>query len=1023
MDIIQKHAEGIICIVPQHNSIITSLFEIGQIRKAEDATKQLKDIFGNNLYLELQNHGYKSEHSLNNKIDMLGRKFNIPRVAGNDCFYVRKEDALAHSIFIKNEQIQERDFTNQEFYIKTRNEMEIFFKDYPDSLDETIKIMDRCTFTMDFIGAQLPNFPIPDGFENDATYLKHLVYEGLKKRYSSITNRIKDRTEYELKLMTEQGFSGYLLIVWDIIHFAQRSHIPVGPGRGSVAGSIVAYALGITGIDPLRYGLLFERFLNPERISMPDIDTDFCVDKRKNIITYIKQRYGEDHVGQIITFSSLKPRGAIRDVARALEIPLEDANTIAKLIPFHSKNLEEAFSLEPKLTQFDNKMYQELFSITEKILGVHRNSGIHAAGVVIGKKPLLEYVPLFKDSKSNAIATQYAMDYLEECGLVKMDILGLRTVTILADAEKMIQQDDPTFSIEKIPENDVATFKMLSIGKSEAIFQFESLGMQRVLRKVKPSRIEDLIALNALYRPGPMQHIDEYADVKNKRKSPNYHFPQLQSVLEETYGVIVYQEQVMEIARIFANYTLGEADILRRAMGKKKVKEMEEQLNSFIEGAVSIGNKKESAEEIFQLLKPFAGYGFNKSHAVAYGILAYQTAYLKCHHPLIFFVSQLNAIASNQDEVTKHIQTCKSLGIKILPPDVSSSNYNFSIEGDTIRFGLNAIKTISDDIKKHIPLERKKNGPYTSIINVIERFHDYKDVSRFVSPAIAAGLFDSIDNRRALLFANSKYFIDEGTIRIKATKKNEILLFTDDSLPTKNTKELFEYPIKKEDTSVYYLEREYLGIYLTFHPLISYKDMWQSETTLNTATLSWENTRTKYYIIGYIDKITGNIRENMRIYTGTIEDFNGSIRFVYRVKSKDIQEFKSRAVYGIIGMLRFQEDEGFTFWVNKLLEPKEIRQYRINDPYSSSVIETPFFQKIRILFKHHLSHDSLKRLKDFFMENHGKTRVEICFPNKNNNPNKQTNILLPQGFTVNANNKIFIEKLQNHPAIDSIQCT
>ncbi len=1031
MKLLAKHTDGLVCIAPQYGSEIGSLYEIGQEERAVQKIKELKELFNENFYLELQNHGQTAEYQLNAKLYAMAKKLSIATVAGNDCHYVHKEDAEAHGIFLKNGKINRREFYNEEYYVKTRSEMEVFLKDYPEALDATVNLAEKCSFDIQFPGAQLPEFPIPEGFENAGSYLRHLVFEGIKKRYSVLSVEITQRVEYELDIMIRMGYSGYFLIVWDIVSFAHKSNIPVGLGRGSAAGSIVAYALGITGLDPLKYGLLFERFLNPERVSMPDIDSDFCVNGRQQIINYIKRRYGDDHVGQIITFSSLQPKGALRDIARILDFSYEDADEIAKLIPPTCKSLADAKEQEPKLSAYTSESHKKLFTIAEKMIGTHRHASLHAAGVVIGKEPLIEYVPLYKDPKSNAIATQYTMDYLEECGLVKMDILGLRTVTIIANAEKEIQESDPSFSVEVIPEDDEKTFSMLSDGKSGAVFQFESPGMIRALRQVQPTRINDLIALNALYRPGPMEHIETYADVKHGRKSAQYHLDVLKSILEETYGVIVYQEQVMEIARIVAGYSLGNADILRRVMGKKKKEEMKQQLDMFVEGAVKNGYQQNTAKKIFKLLEPFAGYGFNKSHAAAYGVLAYRTAYLKAHYPLVFFVAMLNAIASNLESVTKYLHMCKDMGIRILPPDVNYSNFGFSIEDDAIRYGFAAIKTISEENKQHIPDERKKNGAYTSVLNVIERMMDGRGLVHFLEAGIAAGIFDSVDSRRAHLWANKDILSEEGKERLNANKEQRMLLFSEGESEGSLEEKI---STKEHEREVHLRERMYLGIYLTWHPLREKEELWSKQTTLDLSALDWESTNNEkgsfgasknHYLICYVDKVRMHLKDNYKIYSGKAEDFRGNIEFIYRIKSDEDVQVSEQCVCALVGHLRVREDR-YVFWVSSIIEDLErVQEIRLNDTKSAAIVKPKLFKTIHLLL-HCEGLDGeefekqLKNLQKDFVNNFGPARV--VFHMHDDNASEPQVVHLPPGLTVNSDDENFIKRISNIPSVEKVWC-
>lgn len=1032
MELLAQHTEGLACIVPQFGSDAAQAYELGQSSRAEEKLAALKDLFGENLFLELQNHGQTSEYQLNAQLAAAAKKFGIRLVAGNDCHYLEKPDAFAHGVFIKNNTLERREFYSDEYYIKSAQEMRAFLKEYPAACDTTLSLSKDCAFEMVFPGPQLPAFPIPPQFTSADAYLRSLVFEGLAKKYPAVSEDIRSRAEYELGIIEASGYSGYFLIVWDIISFANRSGIPVGLGRGSAAGSIAAYALGITGIDPLKYGLLFERFLNPERISMPDIDTDFCVDGRQNVINYIREKYGDERVGQIITFSSLKPRGALRDVARALEFTADEADEIAKLIPDMSKSMDEARSLEPKLADLKDKRHAELFEITDKILGVHRHSSLHAAGVVIGNAPLIDYVPLYKDAKTGAVATQYTMDYLEECGLVKIDVLGLRTVTILAKAEQEIQKKDPNFSLEHIPEADAATFAALSEGKADAVFQFESPGMQRALRRVRPTQVTDLIALNALYRPGPMEHIETYAEVKHGRRAPEYHLDALKSVLEETYGVIVYQEQVMNIARIIAGYSLGNADILRRVMGKKKKDEMKLQLQKFVDGAVQNGYEKRTAEDIFKLLEPFAGYGFNKSHAAAYGVLAYRTAYVKQHYPQIFFMCQLNAIASHPDSVTKNIRMAQSAGLRVLGPDVNVSEYEFTVEGDALRYGLNAVKTISEDNKRGIPEERKAGGAYSSVINVLERLAENRGMERFLEAAIPAGLFDSIDPRRALLYANRGYFAEEGRARFEARKDRRTLLFSeheDEDVKTRG------YPVQTEDASALLREREYIGVYLSAHPLDPIKNIWEKETTLDLSALRWEassspsslgdggrfGAKPNHYLVCYIDSVRERLKDHEKIYSGLAEDYRGGIEFVYRAKTAAAEPLADRTVCALVGQLGQRED-GFVFWVSSVIHDlAAVHAARSRDAKSAPVAAPKLRRRLHVGFRAAPSEEELSRIRARLLDNFGKASVVFHVPKRAGAPPEERDAVhLPQGFTVKSDDAEFAESLRALPFVDAV---
>lgn len=1031
ISIVKNLSEGLLCIIPQNDSVLGSNLEMGKVDNAKSEVLELQKIFGENLYLEIQNHGLTFEYQLNQQISSIGKDFHISLVAGNDCHYIYAKDSPLHEIFISTEIKGKRkqSFSNDQYYFKSREEMEQNLEGYIPALDKTLDIMNLCEFEFKFIGPQLPSFTLPQGFSSEDEYLRALTKVGIQNKYKEITQEILDRAEFELNTIISMGFSGYFLIVWDIITFAHKSDIPVGLGRGSAAGSIVAYALGITDINPLKYGLLFERFLNPERVSMPDIDTDFCVDRRQDVIDYIRNNYGYDNVSQIITFSQLKPKGALRDVARAMNVPLEDADMIAKLIPFESQSLKEAEELEPKLKELRESKFGDLFNATEKIVGLHRHASLHAAGIVIAAGQLTDYVPLYRDPKSEAVATQYSMKYLEDCGLVKMDILGLRTLTIIENAVALIKEDYPDFLLETIPEDDKETFKMLSEGNSASVFQFESGGMQKTLQKVQPTKIEDLIALNALYRPGPMKYIDDYAAVKQKQKKAEYVCDALIPILEETYGIIVYQEQVMQIARDVAGYTLANADLLRRAMGKKDAKEMERQLPIFIEGAKENGFSEKVALDVFNQLAPFAEYGFNKSHSAAYAILAYQTAYLKCHYSQYFMVSCINSNANRPDELTKQLKVCKSLDIKILPPDINHSDYLFTLEGKAIRYGFIGIKGMSDEFKQHIPEERKKNGAYKDVLNCLERLPSHKALTSFLKMAISCGLFDSVEPNRLLLCINVDMLYDEACERIRAKLENRFLLFADEEKASLNMEPVGEEQEMLEQ-ELLNLEREYLGIYLSRSPLDPYKELWKCGTTFNTREFqvmeSQKRTDHKHYIIGYIDKVkkSFNSSKGRKTLMGNIEDYNGSIPFllITDIADQDIN-LEDRHVYGFTGHIqRFGEDGDAIFRIVRIYNPEELvkEKEKTNSNLTTFFdIENQPYKEIHLRISSGFSSEQAHELSIVMRKNEflGETRVFLHTVSKKE---EEEIIALPPGFTVDARNKDFIETLKSLDYISKI---
>ncbi len=654
-------------------------------------------------YLEMQDHNLPEQKRTNPLLKQLSEETGIPLVCTNDIHYIEKDDANAHDLLLcvgtnskKNDPDRMR-FPNQEFYMKSEQQMASLFSWCPEAVENTGKIAERCNLEIHFPGPLLPDFEVPQGFDGPASYLRHLSHEGLKKRYKHVTDELKKRLDYELDVIIKMKFEGYFLIVMDYIQWAKQHDIPVGPGRGSGAGSLVAYSIDITDVDPIKYNLLFERFLNPERVSMPDFDIDFCFERRQEVINYVTEHYGTERVAQIATFGTLKAKAVVKDVARVLDIPFDESNNICKLIPDDSKmTLSKAFEQNKELVELEQKggIYAELFDAARRLEGLNRHTSTHAAGVVIGKERLVNYVPLYRDAKTGAISTQYTMDLIEECGLVKMDFLGLKTLTLIKHTEDLIHKKDPTFTSSAIDEQDPKTFEMLCPGESAAVFQFESQGMQNILKEAKPSNIEDLVALKALYRPGPMAYIPQFINCKLGRQPITYADPELEDELKTTYGVIVYQEQVMKVAQIIAGYSLGSADILRRIMGKKKVAALEKEKVKFIAGAKALGRSEQHASEIFEMLEPFAGYGFNKSHAVAYSVVAYQTAFLKANYPAEFWAANLTNEMGSPDKFSEYLQIAKDQGIEILPPSVNYSDKHFSVVDGKIVYGLAASRTL-----------------------------------------------------------------------------------------------------------------------------------------------------------------------------------------------------------------------------------------------------------------------------------------------------------------------------------------
>jgi DNA polymerase-3 subunit alpha len=899
-ELLIKYHEGLICLSACLAGEIPRLILAGKKDEAEKRALWFRDLFGpDNYYLEIQDHGIKAQKASNPAIIEISKKTGIGLVVTNDVHYLEQADSVVHDVLLcigtKKKRADEHRmrFEGDQFYLKSADEMAALFPEYPEAVENTIKIAEMCKTeiprvdTKDLIN-YLPAFDIPLGYENADEYMRDCAIEGLAERYPNYGGAVKERAEFELKTIIDMGFTGYFLIVADFINWAKKNDIPVGPGRGSGPGSIVAYCLGITDVDPLKYNLLFERFLNPERISMPDFDVDFCQERRGEVIDYVTQKYGAERVGQIITFTTLKARAVIKDVARVLDIPLNESNMIVSLIPETPKTtLKSAFETEPKLVELEkDPRYTELFRFARKLEGKSRNTGLHAAGVVIGKSKLDNYVPLYRDSTTGGIATQFTMDQLESAGLVKMDFLGLENLDLIKNAVSIVRNKAgyADFDIEKIPENDKATFEMLGEGKSSGIFQFESDGMQNILKQTKPDKIEDLIALNALYRPGPMDYIPQYIKCKNGIEPIKYPDKSLKDILEETYGVIVYQEQVMQVAQRIAGYSLGQADLLRRAMGKKKVEVMAAEKEKFIEGAVKKGFTKELAGNIFEILLPFAGYGFNKSHATVYSIIAYKTAYLKANFPVEFMAAKLTTEINSTDRLPLYIDEARKMGIEIKPPDVQNSERLFSVNDGKIFYGLLGIKGIGSGPAEEITRARK-DGPYKDFMDFLDRI-DIKPVGKkIVELLIQTGAFDSFGINRSTLAANLERAVEYAQKKKDDKNSAQGSLFEDSG--EKEYDDFKFIPAAEwERNEKLRMEKELIGFYFSGHPLDAYKEKWQS---LVTADLSGTDKilAGRDYVFAGVIKTLRSIQIKKGRYAGSfmgsgiLSDYNGDIELTF----------------------------------------------------------------------------------------------------------------------------------------------
>jgi DNA polymerase-3 subunit alpha len=933
-DLLSRHSKGLIALSACLRGDINETLLADRYDEAKRLAYQYSDIFGpKNFFLEIQNHGLEPDGRVLPMLGRLSADTGIPLVATNDSHYLRKADSRAHEILLcvqTGKKLSDTDrmrFEHPAFYLKSRAEMMELFGEVEDALDRTWDIAQRCQLKLDPVREPFPKFPIPEGHSAD-TYFEYVARQGFEKRRTRLEvleaqGQLKhnlaeyaERLDREIKMIQQMKFSGYFLIVWDFIRFAKQRGIPVGPGRGSATGSLVSWAMEITDIDPLQYSLIFERFLNPERISMPDIDIDFCTRGRGEVIQYVTEKYGREQVAQIITFGTLGARAAIKDVGRVLDMSFADMDRITKLIPTQPLNikLSEARKMEPQLDELAAKepRVKEVLEVANRLEGVARNASVHAAGVVISPVPLKELVPLYKTNKDE-IVTQYDMVGLEKLGLLKMDFLGLTTLTIIEDTLKLIQRHrGETLRIEDLPLDDPKTYQSVFCkGLTSGIFQFESAGMRDILRRYQPDRLDDLIALNALYRPGPMDMIDDFIDRKHGRKEVTYDFPELKDILEESFGVIVYQEQVMQISSRLAGYSLGEADLLRRAMGKKKVEEMAKQRERFLEGAKAKGHHQQrKVEKIFDQMAKFAGYGFNKSHSAAYAYLAFVIAYLKTHYPLEFMSALLTSETGNTAKVVKYINECREMGIRVLPPDVNSSDFTFTpvTTGDKhgIRFGLGAIKNVGANAVESIVNARSAGGPFGSIYDFCERVDLGTVNRRLIESLIKAGAMDTLGGTRAQFFAALDNAMEDGARAWRDRVNGQSGLFATLIAETPAT----EHPLPKVQdwTGQEKLsgEKEMLGFYITGHPLDQYMDKVKELARHRTSELEGLAKNTEIALCGILTGIQRKRSKEGKLWAAVqVEDLEGSIEAMvfstqYERLLNSLQEDKAVLVRGLV---------------------------------------------------------------------------------------------------------------------------
>ena len=973
LEVLEKYHEGLICLSACLAGSVNQALLNGQNEKAEEIALWHKRVFGEDYYIEIQNNGLKEQVLANQKLVQLARKLDIPLVATNDAHYLKREDAYNHEILLciqTGKRMSDPDrmkFETDELYVKSPKEMSDYFSAFPDAIENTVKIADKCNVEFEFGHTILPNYDVPPEFPTHYDFLKKLCDDGLKKRYGeNLSEEIIKRAEYEIGIIKKMGYVDYYLIVWDFIHFAKSNGIPVGPGRGSGAGSILAYAIEITDIDPMKYGLLFERFLNPERISMPDFDVDFSDVDRQKVIDYVSEKYGHDHVSQIITFGTMAAKMVIRDVARVLDFPYSEADKIAKMIPneLHitiPKALEQNKELKDL---YDNdELIHKLLDIAMALEGMPRQASTHACGVVITKDPVDTYVPLYV--RDNQISTQYIMTTLEELGLLKMDFLGLRTLTVIKDTINLVKENrgiDVEFDQEM---SDPKVYKLWQEGSTSGIFQFESQGMTNFMKELKPDCLEDLIAGVSLYRPGPMDQIPRYIRGKQNPGHNEYTHPSLEPILNVTYGCMVYQEQVMQIVRDLAGYSLGRADLVRRAMGKKKLDVMAKEREVFINGQVDENGKievpgcvrngidAESANKIFDEMAEFAKYAFNKSHAACYAVVAYRTAYLKAYYPAEFMASMLNSYLGNLDKVPDYIDECKKLGIEILKPEINKSYSRFTVESGKIRFGLGSIKNVGLQPVANIIKERDANGPFTGFTDFCERMAGEAVNKKCIESLIKAGTFGEFPETRATLLASFETIIDTIQSYNKKGMDGQVSMFdlgssSDLSSEAENNLEEIKYNFSEQpelnEKELLSMEKEMLGIYVSGHPLQKIREQIIASTNISSMQMKeiddinsigpdGENTDVRVreaakFIDGQEVKIAGIITSVKKKYTKnnkimafvSIEDLYGSAEIIVfeptYLKAQDV--LVEENIVMISGRLSIREDDETKIVANKI---------------------------------------------------------------------------------------------------------
>lgn len=1044
---IRKYSEGVICLSACLNGEIPKALLARRYDLAKEIASEYLDIFGkDNFYLEMQNHNLVEDKEVNAGLMKISKELGIKLVATNDVHYVYREDAKTQDILMcvqMQMQYHNKDrmkFPNDEFYLKSREEMENLFEFCPEAVENTVEIAERCRVDFDFDTYHIPQFDVPKGY-TPSSYMRELCERGLKERYSVITDELRERLEYEISTIEDMGYVEYFLIVWDFINYAKSNHIMVGPGRGSAAGSIVAYTLKITDIDPIKYNLIFERFLNPERVTMPDIDIDFCYERREEVIDYVKRKYGSDHVAQIITFGTMGAKLAIRDIGRVLDIPLNKVDTVAKEIPFAlGMTIDKALDQNKELLQMyeGDEEVKEIIDVSKRVEGMVRHASTHAAGVVISKNPVDDYVPLYRNKDS--ITTQFTMTTLENLGLLKMDFLGLRTLTVIRDALDLIEMNrdikgyTEKIDLSNMEYDDPKVYEEISKGNTLGVFQLESSGMRNFMKQLRPSSFEDIVAGISLFRPGPMDSIPTYIKWKHNSDEVTYLHEKLKPILEVTYGCLVYQEQVMQVVRELAGYSFGRSDLVRRAMSKKKMDVMEEERQYFIygkfdddgnleiPGCIRNGIPEPIANQIFDDMIDFAKYAFNKSHAAAYGVLAYQTAYLKVHYPVEFMAALMTSVMGNTDKVVEYIRECETIGIEVLPPDINSSYSKFSVEGDNIRFGLVAIKNVAQNSVKRLVEDRDKNGKYTDFADLVERMENSTLNKRMVESLIKAGAFDSFGVNRATMMNGFEQIMESINSSKKKNLAGQISLFDTVDTEEKPKVEMTFFEEFSEKSRLD-MEKEVLGLYVTGHPLSEYESELKNRTSVNTFTLNslkeepeeLQKYNEQEHIIGgiVIEKRITMTKKNDSMAFIKIEDLYGNIEVVLfpRVYEKYSKLLKGDHILLIKGKVSIRNDDEISIIADQIKDIDDKTPFDDNKSkwnkksfdrdsvsYNGGTISKAEFQKMKnrstgkkifIRIDSMKSSDTINKIKEISSKNLGQDKVILYPLDENSNGEKK----------------------------------